>query len=214
MPSPTPAVRPVLWIATTNRGKTREFKLLLGSRWRVKDLHSFPQLPEIRESGKTFLANASLKALALSRALPGKLILADDSGIVVPALGGRPGVRSARFSGPKATPEKNRTKLLRLMRRVSGLGRKAYFQAALVLAIDGRILGAKYGRIWGKITSVERGVGGFGYDPIFQPRGFTQTFGELPAVTKKRISHRSVAVRAIKSLLSRDKAFSRAGKHI
>lgn len=214
MPSPTPAVRPVLWIATTNRGKTREFKLLLGSRWRVKDLHSFPQLPEIRETGKTFLANASLKALALSRALPGKLILADDSGIVVPALGGRPGVRSARFSGPKATPEKNRTKLLRLMRRVSGLGRKAYFQAALVLAIDGRILGAKYGRIWGKITSVERGVGGFGYDPIFQPRGFTQTFGELPAVTKKRISHRSVAVRAIKSLLSRDKAFSRAGKHI
>jgi len=214
MPSPTPAVRPVLWIATTNRGKTREFKLLLGSRWRVKDLHSFPQLPEIRETGKTFLANASLKALALSRALPGKLILADDSGIVVPALGGRPGVRSARFSGPKATPEKNRTKLLRLMRPVSGLGRKAYFQAALVLAIDGRILGAKYGRIWGKITSVERGVGGFGYDPIFQPRGFTQTFGELPAVTKKRISHRSVAVRAIKSLLSRDKAFSRAGKHI
>jgi len=214
MPSPTPAVRPVLWIATTNRGKTREFKLLLGSRWRVKDLHSLPQLPEIRETGKTFLANASLKALALSRALPGKLILADDSGLVVPALGGRPGVRSARFSGPKATPEKNRTKLLRLMRRVSGLGRKAYFQAALVLAIDGRILGAKYGRIWGKITSVERGVGGFGYDPIFQPRGFTQTFGELPAVTKKRISHRSVAVRAIKSLLSRDKAFSRAGKHI
>jgi len=214
MPSPTPAVRPVLWIATTNRGKTREFKLLLGSRWRVKDLHSFPQLPEIRETGKTFLANSSLKALALSRALPGKLILADDSGLVVPALGGRPGVRSARFSGPKATPEKNRTKLLRLMRRVSGLGRKAYFQAALVLAIDGRILGAKYGRIWGKITSVERGVGGFGYDPIFQPRGFTQTFGELPAVTKKRISHRSVAVRAIRTLLSRDKSLSRAGKHI
>ena len=206
MPSPTPAVRPVLWIATTNRGKTREFKLLLGSRWRVKDLHSFPQLPEIRETGKTFLANSSLKALALSRALPGKLILADDSGLVVPALGGRPGVRSARFSGPKATPEKNRTKLLRLMRRVSGLGRKAYFQAALVLAIDGRILGAKYGRIWGKITSVERGVGGFGYDPIFQPRGFTQTFGELPAVTKKRISHRSVAVRAMRTLLSRDKS--------
>jgi len=214
MPSPTPAVRPVLWIATTNRGKTREFKLLLGSRWRVKDLHSFPQLPEIRETGKTFLANASLKALALSRALPGKLILADDSGLVVPALGGRPGVRSARFSGPETTPEKNRRKLLRLMRRVSGLGRKAYFQAALVLAIDGRILGAKYGRIWGTITSVERGVGGFGYDPIFQPRGFTQTFGELPAVTKKRISHRSVAVRAIKSLLSRHKASSRAGKHI
>ena len=214
MPSPTPAVRPVLWIATTNRGKTREFKLLLGSRWRVKDLHSFPQLPKIRETGKTFLANASLKALALSRALPGKLILADDSGLVVPALGGRPGVRSARFSGPEATPEKNRRKLLRLMRPVSGLGRKAYFQAALVLAIDGRILGAKYGRIWGKITSVERGVGGFGYDPIFQPRGFTQTFGELSAVTKKRISHRSVAVRAMRTLLSRDKSFSRAKKHI
>ena len=214
MPSPTPAVRPILWIATTNRGKTREFKLLLGRRWRVKDLHSFPQLPEIRETGKTFLANASLKALALSRALPGKLILADDSGLVVPALGGRPGVRSARFSGPKSTPEKNRMKLLRLMRRVTGLGRNAYFQAALVLALDGNIVGTKYGRIWGKIALVERGAGGFGYDPIFQPRGLNKTFGELSAVVKKRISHRGVAVRAMGSLLSRVRVLLRRKKHI
>ena len=213
MPSPTPATRPVLWIATTNRGKTREFKLLLGARWRVKDLHSFPQLPEIRETGKTFRANASLKALALSRALPGRLILADDSGLVVPALGGRPGVRSARFSGPQATPEKNRAKLLRLMRRVTGLGRKAFFQAALVLALNGRVLAIQYGRVWGQITTEERGVGGFGYDSIFQPRGLKQTFGELSAATKKRISHRAAALCGMKTSLSRNKLISTAEKH-
>ena len=99
MPSRTPPHRPVLWIATANPGKTREFKELFGARFLVRDLHSFKNLPVIHETGRTFEANAKIKALALSRILPGQLILADDSGIVVPALGGRPGVRSARFFG-------------------------------------------------------------------------------------------------------------------
>jgi XTP/dITP diphosphohydrolase len=204
MPSPTSTARPTLWIATKNRGKTREFKLLL-ARWAfIRDLYSYPKLPDIKETGDTFLANAKIKAVTLSRHLCGRLILADDSGLIVPALGGHPGVRSARYAGPQSTPEKNRRKLLKKMVGLSGSGRKAYFQATLVLAKNGRILGTKSARIWGQITMLERGSGGFGYDPIFQPRGFRKTFGELPASLKKRISHRARAARAIGTLLSRE----------
>ena len=134
MPSRTRPHRPVLWIATANPGKTREFKRLFGARFHVRDLHSFKNFPVIRETGRTFEANAKIKALALSRILPGQLILADDSGLVVPALRGRPGVRSARFSGPNATNESNRIKLLRVMKKLKNAARKAYFQATLVLA--------------------------------------------------------------------------------
>ncbi len=204
MPSPTSTARPTLWIATKNRGKTREFKLLL-ARWAfIRDLYSYPKLPEIQETGDTFFANAKIKAVTLSQELCGRLILADDSGLIVPALGGHPGVRSARYAGPQSTPEQNRRKLLKKMVGLSGSGRKAYFQATLVLARNGRILGTKSARIWGQITKAERGSGGFGYDPIFQPRGFRKTFGELPASLKKRISHRARAARAIGTLLSRE----------
>ena len=210
MPSPTSTARPTLWIATKNRDKTREFKLLL-ARWAfIRDLYSYPKLPDIKETGDTFLANAKIKAVTLSRHLCGRLILADDSGLIVPALGGHPGVRSARYAGPQSTPEKNRRKLLKKMVGLSGSGRKAYFQATLVLARNGRILGTKSARIWGQITKAERGSGGFGYDPIFQPRGFSKTFGELPASLKKRISHRARAARAIGTLLSREIKASRA----
>jgi len=209
MPSPTSTARPTLWIATKNRGKTREFKLLL-ARWAfIRDLYSYPKLPDIKETGDTFLANAKIKAVTLSRHLCGRLILADDSGLIVPALGGDPGVRSARYAGPQSTPEMNRRKLLNKMVGLSGSGRKAYFQATLVLARNGRILGTESARIWGQITMLERGSGGFGYDPIFQPRGFRKTFGELPASLKKRISHRARAARAIGTLLSREIKASR-----
>ena len=214
MPSPTSTARPTLWIATKNRGKTREFKLLLAKWALIRDLYSYPKLPEIKETGDTFFANAKIKAVTLSQELCGRLILADDSGLIVPALGGHPGVRSARYAGPQSTPEKNRRKLLKKMVGLSGTGRKAYFQATLVLARNGRILGTKSARIWGLITKAERGSGGFGYDPIFQPRGFRKTFGELPASLKKRISHRARAARAIRTLLSREIKYSREQKHI
>ena len=202
MPSRTSPRRRILWIATSNPGKTREFRTLLGAHFVVRDLHSFPSLPEIHETGRTFEANAKIKALALSRALPGKLILADDSGLVVPALGGRPGVRSARFSGSKATNESNRIKLLRVMKKLKNAARKAYFQATLVLAKDGVVCGVRHGRVWGRITHREYGSGGFGYDPIFIPKGFTRTFGQLSPRTKARISHRAQAVRGVMKLLS------------
>jgi XTP/dITP diphosphohydrolase len=210
MTSPTSTARRTLWIATKNRGKTREFRLLLGKWASIRDLYSYPKLSDIKETGATFFANAKIKAVALSRELCGKLILADDSGLIVPALGGHPGVLSARYAGPQSTPEKNRRKLLKKMVGLNGVDRKAYFEATLVLARNGRILGTKCGRIWGQITKVERGSGGFGYDPIFQPRGFSKTFGELPSSVKKRISHRARATRAIATVLSREIKLIRA----
>jgi XTP/dITP diphosphohydrolase len=194
-----------LWIATRNRGKTLEFQNMLGNRWRVCDLHALPRMKEIRETGRTFLANAKIKALAVSRAMPDRLVLADDSGLVVPSIGGKPGVRSARFSGPQATDESNRAKLLQCMTLMPWSRRKAYFQATLVLARSGRVLGVKTGRIWGRIMYSEQGSGGFGYDPIFQPLGYSKTFGALSDRIKDRISHRARAVKGIKSLLSRFK---------
>lgn len=214
MPSRTPAQKPVLWIATRNRGKTREFSQLLRGVCRVRDLHGLPHFPEIPETGKTFAANARIKACTLSRALPNHPILADDSGLVVPSLGGRPGVYSARFSGPRATDQSNRTKLLRLLKAKVGRHRTAYFEACLVIAENGAVLGTVSGRVWGRITQRESGSGGFGYDSIFQPKGFSETFGQLPATTKQRISHRARAVARIKPRISRLVSPSRAKKTI
>ena len=200
MPSRT---RPVLWIATRNRGKTREFSRLLRGVCRVRDLHGLPNFPEIRENGRTFAANARIKACALSRALPGYSILADDSGLVVPGLKGRPGVYSARFSGPKATDQSNRAKLLGLLKGKTGASRQAYFEASLVVAQNGVVLGAASGRVWGRVTKEESGAGGFGYDSVFQPKGYKKTFGQLPSGIKHRISHRARAVTKLRSNLSR-----------
>ena len=201
MPSRT-SRRPVLWIATRNRGKTLEFQNMLGNRWKVCDLHALPRMKEIRETGRTFLANAKIKALAVSRAMPDRLVLADDSGLVVPSIGGKPGVRSARFSGPQATDGSNRARLLKMLEKRPGTSRKAYFQATLVLAQKGRILGVRVGRVWGWITETEQGIGGFGYDAIFQPVGYKKTFGQLAERTKDRISHRAKAVKGIRRFLS------------
>ncbi|NDC80461.1 MAG: RdgB/HAM1 family non-canonical purine NTP pyrophosphatase [Verrucomicrobia bacterium] len=214
MTSRTSRQRPTLWIATRNRGKTREFQAMLGKSWKVGDLHALPRMKEIRETGRTFQANAKIKALAVSLALPGRLVLADDSGLVVEALGGRPGVRSARFSGPRSNDERNRKKLLRLMQKMPKGRRHAYFQTTLVLARSGRFLGARTGRVWGRITESEQGSGGFGYDPIFMPIGYAKTFGQLSGRTKDRISHRAKAVQGIKSLLSRYEHPSRMTKYI
>ena len=206
--------QPVLWIATRNRGKTREFSQLLRGICQVRDLHGLPRFPEIRETGKTFAANARIKARALSRVLRDRPILADDSGLVVPALGGRPGVYSARFSGPQATDQANRNKLLRLLRAKLGSRRRAYFEACLVISQNGAVLGSVSGRVWGRITTHEMGKSGFGYDSIFQPQGFARTFGELPSGTKHRISHRARAVAKLKTRLSRILRGSRLKKLI
>jgi len=178
----------------------------------VRDLHELAAFPEIRETGKTFAANARIKAQALSRVLRDRPILADDSGLVVPALGGRPGVYSARFSGPQGTDQTNRTKLLGLLGAKSGIQRRAYFEAWLVVSKNGAVLGSVSGRVWGRITTQEMGKGGFGYDSIFQPQGFSKTFAELPPKAKHRISHRARAVARLKGRISRFLADPRAKK--
>jgi XTP/dITP diphosphohydrolase len=170
----------------------------------VRDLGAHPEVPEIRESGTSFEENAKLKALAASRQLPA-LVIADDSGLEVEALGGAPGVYSARYAGANATARDKIDKLLRELARVRAKGdeRRARFRCVLALARHGDLLETFEGIVEGRVAELARGDSGFGYDPIFIPEGFEQTFGELPAEVKNTISHRTKAIRALADKLRR-----------
>ena len=193
-----------LVVATRNRHKTREIQHILGPEFMVRDLGAHPDVPEIRESGTSFEENAKLKALAASRQLPG-LVIADDSGLEVNDLGGAPGIYSARYAGANATNSQKIDKLLReLVRvRVTDHGRRARFRCVVALARNGDLLGIFEGKIEGKISDTARGDSGFGYDPIFIPDGFEQTFGELPEEVKNTISHRAKAISGVAEKLKR-----------
>jgi XTP/dITP diphosphohydrolase len=189
---------PSLLIATKNAHKTGEIRAMLGSEWTLTDLCAHPEIPAPEESGSTFSQNASLKALEASKRFEG-WVLADDSGLCVDALHGAPGIYSARYAGPAASDADNRVKLLRALDSFSGPSqRTARFQCVLVLARQGRIEGLFTGVVEGHIVETESGDGGFGYDPLFVPEGYSQTFGELPAETKNSISHRSRALAAFR----------------
>ena len=183
-----------LIVATRNAHKTREIQRILGADFAVCDLSGYPGTPETAESGKTFEENAALKATAASRQLPG-LVVADDSGLEVDALGGAPGIYSARYAGQNATDKQNIDKLLEELARIETAKRSARFRCVIALAREGKLLGAFEGVVEGMIVDSPRGTGGFGYDPIFVPQEFEQTFGELPAEVKDRISHRGRALR-------------------
>jgi XTP/dITP diphosphohydrolase len=193
-----------LVVATRNRHKTREIQNILGPEFKVRDLGAHPEVPEIRESGTSFEENAKLKAVAASRQLPA-LVIADDSGMEVDAFGGAPGIYSARYAGANATDTDKIYKLLCELARVraTGDGRHARFRCVVALARNGDLLGTFEGIVEGRITDKARGDSGFGYDPIFVPNGFEQTFGELPAEVKNAISHRAKAVRAVAEKLRR-----------
>ena len=183
---------PRLLLATRNRHKTSELAALLGAAFQVEDLTAHPDLPEIDETGVTFLENAALKALAASRHFGGDvLVLADDSGLEVDALGGSPGVRSARFAGPGASDRDNTALLLARLGNTSE--RAARFRCVIAIARDGALAASFEGACEGRITDEPRGCEGFGYDPVFVPQGHTQTFAELPAEMKNRVSHRAKA---------------------
>ena len=187
-----------LVVATRNRNKTREIQHILGPEFKVRDLEGHPDISEIRESGRSFEENAKLKALAASRQLPA-LVLADDSGLEVDALGGAPGIYSARYAGANATEREKIDKLLRELERVRATDdrRRARFRCVVALARNTTLLGAFEGIVEGRIANEVRGDHGFGYDPIFIPEGFEQTFGELPKEVKNAISHRAKAIRAL-----------------
>jgi XTP/dITP diphosphohydrolase len=193
-----------LVVATRNSHKAREIQHILGPEFKVRDLGAHPDVTEIRESRTSFQENAKLKALAASRQLPA-LVIADDSGLEVDALGGAPGIFSARYAGANATDREKIDKLLRELARVRTTGdeRRARFRCVVALARNGDLLGTFEGKVEGRITDKARGDSGFGYDPIFVPDGFEQTFGELPTQVKNTISHRAKAIRALADRLRR-----------
>lgn len=187
-----------LIVATRNAHKTAEIRALLGAGWEVEDLTAHPSLPDLEETGATFAANAALKALAASAALPGAWVLADDSGLEVDALGGAPGIYSARYSGPGATDERNRRHLAAALERALGAGweapQAARFRCAMAVARGGEIAARCEGTVEGHVVHPAQGEGGFGYDPVFVPRGYDRSFGLLAAEIKNGLSHRAEAL--------------------
>ncbi len=192
-----------LIVATRNAHKTCEIQRILGPKFEVRGLSGDDEIPEIHESGKSFEQNAKLKAVAVSRQLPG-LVVADDSGLEVDALGGAPGIYSARYAGASVTDNEKIGKLLSELAKVTAKGgqRRARFRCALALARGGHILGTFDGVVEGKIADRARGFRGFGYDPVFLPNGFDQTFGELAPAEKDRWSHRARALEKLRTFLS------------
>ena len=178
-----------LVIASHNRGKLAEIATWLGP-YRVDAVGAKALgLPEPEETGTTFEDNAILKARAAAEA-SGLLALADDSGLVVPALGGAPGIYSARWAGPARD---FRIAMERVHRELGDKDRGAHFVAALALAWPDREIETFRGEVHGRLTWPPRGERGFGYDPIFVPDGYAETFGEMGPAIKDRISHRACA---------------------
>lgn len=188
-----------LVLATANAGKAAEMAAILGKISAIELVPRPAWVPEVDEVGATLEENARLKASALSRAT-GQAAVADDTGLAVAALAGAPGVRSARYAGPRATPADNVAKLLAALRGTED--RRARFSTvALVAYPDGRELVAE-GSVDGTISEEARGEGGFGYDPVFVPEGGDgRTFAEMAAEEKEAVSHRGRAFRALAVLL-------------
>jgi XTP/dITP diphosphohydrolase len=173
---------------------------MLGPGWHVSDLVSLPRSPTVEEIGTTFEENAVLKALAISRVFIG-LVLAEDSGLEVDSLGGAPGVRSARFAGEHADDAANRRALIQLLSNLQDSEFTARFRCVMVLATQGELLGSFAGTVQGKVIPEERGSGGFGYDCMFVPHGYSETFGELQPEIKNSLSHRGRALAKVLEFL-------------
>ncbi|MEY2529713.1 MAG: XTP/dITP diphosphohydrolase [Verrucomicrobiota bacterium] len=190
-----------LLLATRNAHKTREFSEILGEDFAVRDLTSELEIPAVEETGSTFAENAILKAAATSKHFP-DFVVGDDSGLEVDALEGAPGIYSARYAGEYASDQENIAKLLaELAKHSKQDSYSARFRCVLALARQGTILGTFEGIVEGAIVAPPRGDAGFGYDPVFQPLGLTQTFAELPPAQKNEISHRGKAIRALRIAL-------------
>ncbi|MEJ2526344.1 MAG: XTP/dITP diphosphatase [Desulfuromonadales bacterium] len=184
-----------LVVATRNAGKLQEIRrLLAGEGIRVLGLSDLDDAPEVVEDGATFAANALKKAEQMARHT-GKPCLADDSGLMVDALQGAPGVHSARYAGPAATDQSNNRKLLDALADVPEGARDAAFCCVMALCLPGQSPQFFEGRVAGQILHAPQGDGGFGYDPLFWLPEFACTMAELPLDTKNRISHRGQALR-------------------
>jgi XTP/dITP diphosphohydrolase len=191
----------VLLVGSANKKKAAELSALLqGTRWEVRGLGDYPAVSEPEETGTTFEENAVLKARYYSEAF-GVACLADDSGLVVDALGGAPGVYSARYAGPDATDADNNEKLLAAMEEYMWHERTARFVCHAAFCQPGQPIHLEYGVVEGHISMEPFGPGGFGYDPLFVPQGYECTFGEMSAADKHGLSHRGQAMGKIRAYL-------------
>jgi len=193
----------VLLLGTYNEGKVREItSILANSGWMFASLKQFPNIEAAEESGDTYSANAIAKARVYASAT-GLLALADDSGLEVAALTGAPGVFSARYAGEDASDGDRRQLLLSELAKTGDQDRRARFVSSVAIADkDGYVLNVAEGICEGTITLAPRGAGGFGYDPLFVPDGYDQTFAELSEEIKNRISHRGKALIQTRQFLS------------
>lgn len=188
--------RPLV-LATRNQGKISEFeRLLAGFDIEIKSLKDFGNIPTVLEDGKTFDDNAYKKAHFTAKAL-GFPALSDDSGLMVDALGGDPGVHSARYSGERATDEDNNRKLLKAMQGVNN--RKAVFMCVIIIAVPGGPALTYEGMCEGEIAREPQGDNGFGYDPLFYYPPLKKTFAQISQEEKNRISHRGKAMAELRS---------------
>lgn len=196
-----------LFLASSNAGKLREFRELAEESaatvtgFEITALPDFSEFPSYEETASTFAENAAGKALHYSRFTP-ELVLADDSGLVVPALGGAPGVLSARYAGPDATDADRVAKLLGEMKAMTGDARRAYFVCVIVVARHGKAVAVVSDAAHGAIADEPAGGGGFGYDPIFTFPELGRTYAEASQNEKNRLSHRGKAFRKTMYVLS------------
>lgn len=184
-------------LATRNKKKVEELtRMFSGFPIRFLSLDSFPECPEISEDGKTFRANALKKAMGIAKFTRCPAI-ADDSGLAVDALGGAPGIFSARYAGEKADDGKNVAKLLKEMKDLKGEERKARFVCWIAFVLPDGKCKTFSGQVSGKIGIKPQGFNGFGYDPVFIPSGLNKTFAQISDSEKDEISHRGRAMRKL-----------------
>jgi len=199
-----------LLVASTNAGKLRDFAVAASSLVEIEPLPGLGAIAAPDEDQDTFEGNAKIKAIYYSRFAPGEIVIADDSGLEVDALGGAPGVRSARYAEDRgfgvdalvalSTDERNNRCLMAAMRDVPPAARSARYRCVLAAACDGVVLAIGEGAVEGRVLQAPRGTGGFGYDPYFLPEGETLTMAELVMPERMQLSHRG---RALSNLLAK-----------
>ncbi|HXF81440.1 MAG TPA: RdgB/HAM1 family non-canonical purine NTP pyrophosphatase [bacterium] len=205
----SPAVAPAapgaleVVLATRNPGKVREFlELMRDLPIQVYSLEAFPQIGELPEDGLTYTENAISKAITVAR-LTGRIAVADDSGLEVDALNGRPGPLSRRFLGDAASDAARNARILKLLQAVPPERRTARYRAVVAVALPGGEVRTFEGLCEGKIAPAPRGAGGFGYDPIFLVPAYGKTMAQLPLAVKNRLSHRSRAFAAARTYIKK-----------
>jgi XTP/dITP diphosphohydrolase len=199
--NPMNSFHSVLLVASTNKKKLAELQTLTADLGlKLLSLADLPAFDEVPETGRTFRENAELKALGYAMQT-GYLTLAEDSGLSCDALGGEPGVYSARFAGPGKDDTDNNRKVLRLMDNIPNEQRGAHFTSVVAVALPGRLVGVAEGRVPGRISRELAGENGFGYDSIFYYPAFGKTFGQVSPEMKHRVSHRAQALSEAKKIL-------------